>query len=186
MVSAISTLVSKILILIAALTYAFSGLQQHINPHPILWWCEDKWDEESIRNLELCTFDGTNSTICFDENVMGFQKLRVCDPDESTLRIRILFALIFCNCLSLTASLQLNKIRNYVELFKATKTLLWFIPTNPVVHRNALFSLVSSDEKRDLETLREMVAVKDKETVINRPNRKGETALHLACKMNAL
>ena len=115
------------------------------------------------------------------------QKLRICgsEEDEFILCISVLITVIVTNCLSLGAALWLNKIIDYVNLFRATKTLLWFIPTEPVVHRSALFSLVSSDEEKDLETLTEMMKIKDTETVINRPNQKGETALHRACQKNS-
>ena len=44
LVSAISTLVTKILILAVALTYSFLGVQQKIHPHPFLLWCEEEWE----------------------------------------------------------------------------------------------------------------------------------------------
>ena len=46
LVSAISTLVTKMVILGIALLYAFMGVQQWINPRPFLLWCEVQWDEE--------------------------------------------------------------------------------------------------------------------------------------------
>ena len=63
LVSAITTLVTKVLLLLMGLFYALSGLQQHINPHPTLLWCEDlnMWEEENIGNLTLCTFQGSYS-----------------------------------------------------------------------------------------------------------------------------
>jgi len=116
----------------------------------------------------------------------GVQKLRVCgsEEDELILRISVLITVIVSSCLSLGAALWLNHIIDYVKLFKATKTLLLCIPTNPVVHRNALFSMVSSDEEKDLQTLTEMTSVKNAGTVINRPNSKGESPFQLACSNN--
>ena len=189
LVSTITTLVTKILTLIVARIYAYSGLLQNINPHPTLLWCEDKWEDENVGNLTLCSFGGDITNFpnkCFDPSQEGVQKLRVCDSDESTFQVSLLCAFVLTNCLSLGASLWLNKISNYLELFKATKALLWFIPTNPVVHRSALFSVVNSTEDKDLATLREMMDVKGIETVINRPIRTGDTALHEAAKINAL
>ena len=150
----------KILILMVALFYSFSGLQTHINEHPTLLWCEDSWDEDVVGNLTLCTLGGdtiANLTKCFDPKVEGIQKLRVCNPDnpnESTFHISLLIACILSNSLSLVCSLWLNNISDYIALFKATRTLLWFIPTNPVVHRSALSSMVNSDKEEDLETLK--------------------------------
>ena len=116
----------------------------------------------------------------------GVQKLRVCgsEEDEFILCISVLVTVIVSSCLSLGAALWLNNIKDYVKLFKATKTLCFLIPTHPVVHRSALFTMVNSDKEKDLETLTEMTEVKNTETVINRPNRKGETAFQLACFNN--
>ena len=63
LVSAISTLVTKMVILGIALLYAFMGVQQWINPRPFLLWCEEHWDEEerTKNNIALCF----NFTSCF-------------------------------------------------------------------------------------------------------------------------
>ena len=185
------TLLSKILGLTVAITLALFGHQQSVNPHAFLLWCEKRsdWTEESVGNLTLCSFWGdTDFTSCFDSNGTRVeQKLRVCgtDAEENILRLCLLAAVILSNCLAFAAALWLNKIKNYVELFKATKTLLWFIPTNPVVHRNALISVVKSSTVKDLLTLTEMMEVQDIKTVINRPIRTGDTALHEAAKINS-
>ena len=129
LVSAITSLVIKVLILAVALFCAFSGVQEFIHPRPIILWCQDKWDEESVGNLTFCTFGGNHPdptiTKCFDSSVEGKQKLRVCDENEQTLRIGLFIALTVSNILSLAASLWLNRISNYVQLYKETKKLLW-------------------------------------------------------------
>ena len=186
----VSTLVVKILALILAVGLALSGHQQSVFRHPMVLWCEreEDWEPESLAgNITLCSFDSssTHLTSCFNSSMSGVQKLRVCgsEEDEFILRISVLVTVIVSSCLSLGAALWLNKIIDYVELFKATKTLLCFA-TNPVVHRSALFSMVNSDKETDLETLTEMTGIKIAKAVINRPNRKGETVFQLACSNN--
>ena len=56
LVSTITTLVTKILTVIVALIYAYSGLLQNINPHPTLLWCEDKWEDDpsvTVVNIKM-------------------------------------------------------------------------------------------------------------------------------------
>ena len=192
LVSAITTLVTKVLLLLMGLFYALSGLHQHINPHPTLLWCEDldKWEEENIGNLTLCTFQGNYTTNitdkCFNSGEEGVQKLRICDPeDEFTFRIIITIAFIVSNFLSFVASMWLNKISDYLQLYQATKTFLWIFTSKPVIHRSALHQLVTSDKEEDLDLLEEMLQVNDIGDVVNRPNREGQTALELAFETNS-
>ena len=110
LVSTISTLAMKILILAVALTYAFLGVQQQIHPHPFLIWCEEEWRDESARNLTLCSH--LTSCFAFGEDEQVVQKLRLCSPFETTLWICLILALILSNSLSLAASLWLNRISN--------------------------------------------------------------------------
>ena len=128
-ISAITTLVTKLLMLIVSVLYSLSGVQLFIHPRPFLLYCVDEWDQASAGNLTLCTFSGENptNTPCFDWNGNDTitQKLRVCDGNEWTLQISIFLTLVVTNSLSLAASLQLNRIRNYVTLYKVTKSFLW-------------------------------------------------------------
>ena len=131
----VSTLVTKIVFLILAVALAFLGHQQGVFRHPIILWCEDEWSPESLAgNVVLCSFDSTNTnlTSCFETSSMSGvqQKLRVCgsEQDELILRIRVLVAVIVTSCLSLLAALWLNKIKDYVELYRATKK------KTPLVH----------------------------------------------------
>ena len=109
--------------------------------------------------------------------------LRVCGAGEMNFPTILLVAIVIPNILSFAATLWLNKISDYVNLFKQTKTLFWCIETDPVVHRSGLFAAVRSEKVEDFETLTEIVSVGNKETVINRPDRNGDTALHMACKI---
>ena len=174
-VSAVSNLVTKILILIVALTYAFLGAQKHINRHPFVFWCEQNWAEEK---MTTCTFAG-----CFNSSDVFLQKLRRCgsSEEETSIRATILLVLILSNSASLAASLWLNRIKNYVNLFKATRNLLGCIPTTPIIHRSAIFSLVKSSDDHDNEVFEEMMAVEDISAFVSRPNSDGETPLHIAC-----
>ena len=126
-VSAVSVLVTKLLTLALALSYAFSGFQQLIHPRPFVLWCEKEWDQEVVGNLTVCTFDtfDPNFTPCFNISIEGEQKLRLCGDNESTLRIGLFLALSLSNVLSLAASLWLNRISDYVQLYRETKKFLW-------------------------------------------------------------
>ena len=128
-ISAITTLVTKLLMLIVSVLYSLSGVQLFIHPRPFLLYCVDEWDQASAGNLTLCTFSGENptNTSCFDLNGNDTitQKLRVCDGNEWTLQISIFLTLMVTNSLSLAASLQLNRITNYVTLYKVSKSFLW-------------------------------------------------------------
>ena len=112
-ISAITTLVTKLLMLIVSVLYSLSGVQLFIHPRPFLLYCVDEWDQADVGNLTLCSFSG-NYTSCFDSTENITQKLRVCDGNEWTLQISIFFTLMVTNSLSLAASLQLNRITNYV------------------------------------------------------------------------
>ena len=115
-ISAITTLVTKLLMLIVSVLYSLSGVQLFIHPRPFLLYCVDEWDQADVGNLTLCSFSGNNPnhTACFDSTEDITQKLRVCDDNEWTLQISIFFILMVTNSLSLAASLQLNRITNYV------------------------------------------------------------------------
>ena len=84
-------------------------------------------DQADVGNLTLCSFSGNNPnyTSCFNSTENITQKLRVCDGNEWTLQISIFFTLVITNSLSLAASIQLNRITNYVTLYKVTKSFLW-------------------------------------------------------------
>ena len=182
LVSTISTLVMKVLILAVALTYAFLGAQQNLHPHPFLLWCEEVWEEESARNLKPCS----NFSSCFGFGDQGVQKLRTCSTVETAFRFGLLVALVITNCLSLAASFQLNKISDYVKMYKATRTFLWCFSTEPIVHRNAIFSLVRSEDDKDHNLLRGMMEdIENKSDMVSRPNSNGDSPLHAACDNNS-
>ena len=64
--------------------------------------------------------------------------------------VLLLGVVVFFNLASLLATLRLNRIINYVELYKSSKSFLGF-PTQPILHRAAVFQLVESDRKEDIE-----------------------------------
>ena len=190
LVSAISTLVTKMVILGIALLYAFMGVQQWINPRPFLLWCEEQWDEEerTKNNITLCF----NFTSCFDNfgdigaEDKGLQKLRVCTPEaqatEATMWICVFVALFVSNSLSFAAAVWLNRIADYTNMFEATRTFLWVFKTEPVVHRSAIVASVRSEKQEDHDRLKEMLeAVENKTEMVNRPNSDGNSPLLIAC-----
>ena len=140
----------------------------------------------AIGNITLCTFEATNATAtCFDSSEVGVQKIRQCDQDETVFRVLLLVFVIISNLASLLATLRLNKIINYVELYKISKTFLG-CQTRPILHRAAVFQLVESDTKEDMELFDEIFGSgKDLPNFridINRPSSLGRTVLHNACE----
>ena len=89
------------------------------------------------------------------------------------------------NLASLFASLRLNRIINYVELYKISKSFLGY-QTQPILHRAAVFQLTKSDTKEDVELFNEIFQDgKDLSNFINRPNSSGRTPLYNACEMQS-
>merc|ERR1719264_843133 len=167
--------------------------------HPIILWCEDEWSPESLAgNIVLCSFDSTktNLTSCFEtSSTSGVQqKLRVCgsEEDEFILHFIILVTVIVTNCLSLAAALWLNKIKDYVELYRATRKFLWciapFPPFTPVVHRSAIFALATSGKDDALfEEIMDEAAKEGgniSQATITQLNSSGETPLEVVSKSN--
>ena len=153
--------------------------------HPTLW-CQSNWSEVSIGNATLCTFEGTDTTAaCFSSSNVTVQKIRQCDQDETPFLVLLVGVVVVLNLASLLATLRLNRIINYVELYKSSKTFLGF-PTQPILHRAAVFQLVESETKEDTELFDEIFQEgKNLSNFINRPNSSGQTPLHNACKRQA-
>ena len=109
-------------------------------------WCQSSWSKEAIANATLCSFSKTNTTVaCFNTSKVGIQKIRQCDQDETLFVVLLVGIVIFFNLASLLASLRLNRIINYVKLYKMSKSFLGF-PTQPILHRSAVFQLVESKD----------------------------------------
>ena len=138
----------------------------------------------AIGNTTLCTFEGTDTTdFCFDSSSnVTVQKIRQCDQDETPFTVLLLAVVVVFNLVSLLATLRLNKIINYLELYKSSKSLLG-CKTQPILHRAAVFQLINSDRKEDVELFDEIFQDgKDLSTFINRPNSSGRTPLYNACE----
>ena len=140
--TSITTQVTKIFILGLAIVMAFVA-QMDINPSPILFWCEENWEELVKRNITACTFDGSlNNNTCFEMDNMdtwtrsNSWSVRVCGSDEINTRISLLLLVCISNLMSLAASLMLNKLKDWRQMYKATRTFLWFIPTTPIIHHS--------------------------------------------------
>ena len=93
--------------------------------HPVSW-CRSNWTEAAIGNATLCTFGGTDTTdTCFDSNSnVTVQKIRQCDQDETPFMVLLVAVVVFFNLASLLATLRLNRIINYVTLYKSSKSFL--------------------------------------------------------------
>ena len=174
LVAAITTLVSKLVILTLVLTLAVCGLQQSVFKHPFILWCEEEWGERAQEGLTLCTFDNNSTylTSCFSYSDLK-QKLRVCSGTAFETKIWIgLLTTIFTNSASLWASYRLNWLANYINLFKASKSL----------HRSAIFSVVLRNKRQDKELFEQMMLTPGIKDVVNRLNHAGTTPLHEACR----
>ena len=165
-----------------AFSMAFAGYQWRT---VFLLWC---LSEESLpsdsSDLALCSFSPDSSMPpCFTmDNSDLHQQFRVCGANEQSLRLYIFLAVTISNLLAFLASRHLDKYSSYEYLYHATKTLIWIIPTTPVIHRSLLFSLVDSENIGALETVLGRENDRSLAEYVNRPNHQGETPLHNACK----
>ena len=152
--------------------------------HPISW-CQSNWTEVAIGNATLCTFEGTDTTdVCFDSSSNAtVQKIRQCAPDETPFTVLLVGVVVVFNLASLLATLRLNRIINYVELYKTSKTFLGF-PPQPILHRAAVFQLVKAEDTELFDEIFD--AGNDLSKFINRPNSAGQTPLHVACDQQSV
>ena len=204
LVSAIVSLISKVLILCLAVGIAFSGNQHLVHKRPFLLWCQRSLSRMSAEeSIEICSFRNhscfefssdedektarttlmTNGSTQNEVRPRVHQKLRQCDPDEEETKFFLLmFCLLFGSTLaSLVSSLMLHKIRDYAELYKISKKWLC-IKTEPIVHRSLLFSTIERDDSELLSDLLKGDRKKIEEYV-NRPNHKGQFALHMSANL---
>ena len=137
----------------------------------------------AISNATLCTYEGTDTTApCFSNSNVTVQKIRQCDQDETPFAVLLVAVVVVFNLASLLATRRLNRIINYVKLYKSSKTFLGR-KTQPILHRAAVFQLVDSDRKEDTELFNEIFQEgNDLSNFINRPNSSGRTPLHNACE----
>ena len=124
----------------------------------------------AVGNTTLCTFEGTNTTVtCFDNSDAGVQKIRQCGENETLFAVLLLAVVVVFNLASLLATLRLNRIIDYVELYKTSKNFLG-CQTQPILHRAAVFQLVESETKEDTETFDEIFQEgRNLSNFINRP-----------------
>ena len=184
--ASLSALVTRIVMFMVSVILAFY-FQEEINEDPFILWCQSNWSEPAKNNnfTVLCTFAGTNTTPvfsrpCFDNS--EFQKIRICDKDETLFRVLLALVIFLCNLASLLASLRLNRIVNYVEMYKISKSFLGF-KTQPILHRSAVFQIVGSDAKDNIKLFDEILQDgEDLSGFINRPNSQGFTPLYNACE----
>ena len=138
-------------------------------------WCQSNWSEAAIGKANLCTFTATDTIdACFGTSNATVQRIRQCSQDETPFCVLLLAVIVVFNLASLFASLRLNKIINYVELYKTSKKFLG-CRTQPILHR--------AETKEDSELFDEIFQDgKDLSKFINRPNSSGRTPLYNACE----
>ena len=179
MFSAIATLSLKLCELGISFTLAFFG---HQWPFYSLIWCvrsEDIPVETGL--LSACSFSDPDLPRCFttDNNSLQ-QKFRVCEESEESIRLYIFLGITLTNLLAIFSSWELHRRSNYEHLYRVTKRLLWIIPSEPVIHRSLLFSLVRSDKTTELDKV--LQGKRNLAEDVNRPNAEGDTPLHVACQ----
>ena len=178
--ASISALVTKILMLIISVILAFL-FQEKLHASPFVLWCQSSWSDDVLGGNTLCTFKGTNNTSpCFQVSNITIQKVRQCDADETYTAVVIIAVVVVSNMASLLATLRLNRIISFVELYKASK-VLQFCKIPPIVHRAAVVQLIKSDTEEDVKTFKEICqeAETSLSIVVNQPSA-GRYPLHVA------
>ena len=104
-----------------------------------------------MANATICSFTNTTVPSCFVSSGPTVQKIRQCDQDETPFLVLLLAGVVVFNLASFLSTLRLNRMINYLDLYKMSKSLLG-CKTQPILHRAAIFQLVESDTKEDLET----------------------------------
>ena len=137
-------------------------------------WCQSNWSETAIGKAALCNFKATNTTAaCFSSSSgnAAVKEIQQCDQDKSFFRVLLLVVFLVFNLASLLASLRLNRILNYVELYKISKIFLG-CQTQPILHCAVQsFNSIESDTKEHIELFDEIFGDgKDLSDFINRPN----------------
>ena len=181
--SVIITLSLKICELAVAFSLAFFGQQW---PFYSLIWCAQRKDVVGeIELLSTCSFSDPELPRCFttDTNNLRHQ-FRICEENEDLVQLCVFIGIALTNLLAIFSSWELHRRSDYANLYHATKHLLWIFPSEPVIHRSLLFSLVSSDNSKDLEKLLgEKTYLADD---VNCHNAEGDTPLHVACQNKSI
>ena len=177
--SVIATFSLKLCELAVSFTMAFFG---HQWPFYSLIWCvqsEDITGETGL--LSACSFSDPELPRCFTTDTKNLQqKFRVCEENEELIHIYIFLGITLTNLLAVYSSWELHRRSDYEYLYHATKRLLWIFPTDPVIHRSLLFSLVRSDKSTELKKV--LQGKTNLTEDVNRPNAEGDTPLHVACQ----
>ena len=181
--SVIATLSLKLCEFAVSFSLAFFGLQW---PFYSLIWCvrsEDIPGETGL--LSACSFSDPELPRCFTTDTSNFkQKFRVCQEDEEFIHLCIFLGVALTNLLAIFSSWELHRRSDYEHLYHATKRFLWIFPTEPVIHRSLLFSLVRSENSTELDKV--LQGKRNLTEDVNRPNAKGDTPLHVACQNKSI
>lgn len=172
LISAVSSLVFKnFLFLVAILLNYYKAI--HVNV--FLFWCVDSAEMGLYKERTLTPCYSMQSCFDFSKRNSTEQKIRVCHESQNDdfVMVYIYVLLYFMSLSSGIAVVTLDKLTDFEEFYKSTRTFLGF-PTNPVVHRSLVFTLACSGENPDL-----LEKVADDTEMINRP-RRGDTPLHFS------
>jgi len=168
--SAISSITIRTVFLVTTFALAFSGQSCQFNEKPFLLSCIS--DQSAFQNcsntditLQTCScelkngncfnyddiLDGTNVKNASGKNSLQ-QRIRICGSDAQELPIQLVLSVILFIFLLLTAfaSWKLHQLEDYMYIFKISGTLLGCIPTNKIIHRGLIFSLVENNNSEEL------------------------------------
>ena len=195
--SAMLSMTNKICLLILAvvLNYSSSIETNDRLSNVFLLWCRDFETVKHItvtETMKICqeplNDQHPNIPSCSSwwngrpNDTRLYQLTRICGDSqtENLLRLFLFLLLLISTSLSSLALCQLNKISDYVYLYKISKNFFCF-QTRPIVHRSLLFRLAEKDENQ--EQLKEFLRDSTPD-MVNR-TRRGETALHISARFGA-
>ena len=132
-------------------------------------------------DIEMCSFSNGS---CFDSDITQniTQKMRLCEPHvETPLRLSILAVVIISSLFYLLATYRLHRLSDFLVCYRETKTLMWFVPTEPYVHRTLLLKMINEGEIQYLEE----VLVTTNSLSLNGQDILGNTPLMVACQIGS-
>ena len=188
----ITALVSRIIRVIALVStliiYKFSflqsflqsSLQNFLQKRTILLFCASEDTLNSLNMTPSChlpecfKFCETNETDCF---VHRFRKCG--DEDDSSFFYILVSGLVISSILSLLATFRLKQLSSYEKLFQISRTPACCSPFKlfkPILHRTVIFRAL---EGGNYEEFYDKMVDAPEEALL-RPNKQGQTLLHLA------
>lgn len=180
LISSIASLVAKVVLLATAVCLAYSGLLPNIHKNHFLLWCHSNETRPMGSDIEMCSFSNGS---CFSDIAQNItQKMRLCEPHvETPLRLCILAAVIISSLFYLLATYRLHRLSDFLVCYRETKTLMWFVPTEPYVHRSLLLKMINEGE---IQYLKEVLETTNSLS-LNGQDILGNTPLMVACKIGS-